>query len=187
MGENANENCFSRAVEGPCPRYGWVQSGAISGRLEPVRRRGLIEFEASKPRRSKSQLSKTIPRWLSYTLCNRSTPSWDRVTGIVSLSYQSANHRVLSFYSPPLLRPCPQKFHSRNSIFRVELSSEQSFHSRILLGETRSSLENFTHQPDWWNQVHQEGMFLIWKEKSHFQRVYYNCDRKGYNKTISGV
>lgn len=149
MGENANENCFSRTVEGPCPRYGWVQSGAISGRLEPVRRRGLIEFEASKPRRSKSQLSKTIPRWLSYTLCNRSTPSWDRVTGIVSLSYQSANHRVLSFYSPPLLRPCPQKFHSRNSIFRVELSSEQSFHSRILLGQKRDPSFGKLYTPTW--------------------------------------
>ena len=75
-----------------------VQSGAISrgvGRFEPVLWRGLIEFEASK-----SQLSKTIPRWLSYTPCNRSTPSPDRVTSIVSFGYQSANHRVLSFYSP---------------------------------------------------------------------------------------
>lgn len=95
-----------------------VQSGAISrgvGRFEPVLWRGLIEFEASK-----SQLSKTIPRWLSYTPCNRSTPSSDRVTSIVSFGYQSANHRVLSFYSPSLpslLRPCPQKFHSRNLIF----------------------------------------------------------------------
>lgn len=75
MGENANEN-FSQ--EGSCPRFG--PSGAISRGGT----RWLIEFEASK-----SQLSKSIPRWLSYTLCNPST--WDRVTSIVSLSYQSAN------------------------------------------------------------------------------------------------
>lgn len=146
MGENANENCFPRAVEGPCPRYGWVQSGAISGRLEPVRRRGLIEFEASKPRRSKSQLSKTIPRWLSYTLCNRSTPSWDRVTGIVSLSYQSANHRALSFYSPPP----PSTLSAKVPFSELDLSSWVEFRTILPFpnfagAETRSIVWKTLH------------------------------------------
>lgn len=180
MGENANENCFPRAVEGPCPRYGWVQSGAISGRLEPVRRRGLIEFEASKPRRSKSQLSKTIPRWLSYTLCNRSTPSWDRVTGIVSLSYQSANHRVLSFYSPPSFDLVRKSSILGTRSFELSWVQNNPSIPEFCWGRNEiHRLENFTHQSDWWKQVHQEGMFLIWKEKSRFQYVYYNCDRKG--------